>query len=190
MMAQRVTTGSATHTPDDAPPAWLVAELTCRHGVDLLVGVAPESPARDVRTLPVDEALGPSCWPGKAVLVNPPHRRGAAGRLLDRALHEVRRPDSGVDLVALIMPGDAGASYFHTALEAAVEGTAELVFVRGRLTFGGRERASTTGSIIAVLRRSPSHARRRRRPRAGRCFAAVSALTTPTARRQTVTSSE
>lgn len=182
MLAQR---GSTTHTLDDTPPqppAWLVAELTRRHTVDLLVGVAPASPAHCTHTLSVDEALGPLPWPGKAALVNPPHQRGFAGRLLDRARHEVQRPDSDVAVAAVILPGDAAASYFHTALEAALHGTAELVFVRGRLTFGGRQRASTTGTVIAVLRRSPAPWGRRRRGGGRRCkIAAVSTLTTPTA---------
>ena len=183
-MAQR--NSATTHTLDETPPpppAWLVAELTRRHGVDLLIGVSPASPTAtgSTETLPVDVALGPSPWLGKAVLVNPPHRRGAAGRLLDRALHEVRRPDSGVTLVALIMPADGGSLYFHRALQAAVEGTCELLFVRGRLTFGGRERASTTGTVIALLRRNPAPGSSRRRRRCN--LAAVSTITTPMARR-------
>lgn len=183
-MAQRnsITTHTLDETPPQ-PPGWLVAELTRRHGVDLLVGVRPASPTAtgSMGTLPLDVALGPAPWAGNAVLVNPPHRRGAAGRLLDRALHEVHRPDSDVTLVALIMPADGGSLYFHTALSAAVEGTAELVFVRGRLTFGGRERASTTGTVIALLRRNPAPGSSRRRRR--RNLAAVSTMATPMARR-------
>ena len=83
-------------------------------------------------------------WRGERVFCNPPYGR-QVGAWCKKAYEEVR--ENGCKLVVMLIGGRTDTKWFHDW----VYGKAEMRFVKGRLHFGGSDRAPFP-SIVCIYR--------------------------------------
>lgn len=80
-------------------------------------------------------------WGGETVFCNPPYGRKSTIEWVRKASEEAKKPNT---TVVILMPARTDTAAFHDY----IYGKAEVRFVRGRLHFGGSDRAPFPSMVV------------------------------------------
>lgn len=82
-------------------------------------------------------------WEGHNVFCNPPYGR-EIGKWVKRGCEQGKLPNT---LVVMLLPARTDTKWFHDF----IYGKAEIVFLRGRLKFGGSKNSAPFPSMIVIF---------------------------------------
>lgn len=128
-----------------ATPQKLFDRLNAVFAFDLDPCATPENAKCRLYYTKSDDGLNKS-WGGQCAFVNPPYGR-EIGKWVKKAWEESQKPKTKV---VMLLPARTDTAWFHDYIYRQ----AEIIFIRGRLRFGGQTNGAPFPSMIVIFDRA------------------------------------
>lgn len=126
-----------------ATPQDLFDRLNAVYNFDLDPCATPENAKCSLYYTKSDNGLEKS-WGGRCAFVNPPYGR-EIGKWVKKAWEESQKPKTKV---VMLLPARTDTAWFHDYI---YHRAAEIIFIRGRLRFGGQTNSAPFPSMVVIF---------------------------------------